>query len=132
MKVLLLAEPELLPELTVQLRHEGHLVTVLVSPEHEAECISSVEGVRIVLAHGALSQALKSAGVESADAVLAFTYNDTYNAMTVQIAKHIHGVPKTLCLVKHPARSQAFKQLNLNVVSPSELMLQATRKTLAS
>ncbi len=66
-------------------------------------------------------QVLKDAGIEFADAFVAVTNSDNANVMSVQLAKKVFGVPKTLARLDEPGRAESYRALDIDYVAGAKL-----------
>jgi Trk K+ transport system NAD-binding subunit len=64
---------------------------------------------------------VRESGIELADAFVAATDSDNSNAMAVQMAKRVFGVPKTITRLDHPAREDAYRALDVQFVPGAKL-----------
>ena len=70
--------------------------------------------------------ALKNAGIELCDVVLAVTEDDSVNLMVAQVAQEIFKINKVFACVVDPTRHNIYKdQFNLNSISPTELAIKS-------
>lgn len=60
---------------------------------------------------------LERAGVARADGLIAVTRYDNANLMSVEIAKHLYGVDRTVARLFNPEREQSYQKLGLRYVS---------------
>ena len=64
---------------------------------------------------------LKEAGIEFADAFVAVTNSDNAIAMSVQLAKQVFGVPRTLARLDQPGRAESYRALDIEYVAGAKL-----------
>lgn len=64
---------------------------------------------------------LKEAGIEFADAFVAVTNSDNTNVMSVQLAKQVFGVPRTLARLDEPGRADSYRALDISYVAGAQL-----------
>jgi trk system potassium uptake protein TrkA len=64
---------------------------------------------------------LKGAGIEFADAFVAVTNSDNTNVMSVQLAKQVFGVPRTLARLDEPGRADSYRALDISYVAGAQL-----------
>lgn len=67
---------------------------------------------------------LVKAGIERADAFAAVTQGDNRNIMASQIAKHVFHVPRVLTRIYDPIRTDTFRALGLEAISPTVIGAQ--------
>ena len=77
---------------------------------------------------GTDEEALKKAGIEGSDAFIVLTDNDNRNVMAAQIAKHHFNVPRVICRIYDPQRSELYKSLGLKALSPTTIFIQLLKK----
>ncbi len=53
------------------------------------------------------------------DAFIAVTQGDNRNVLATRVAKHIFGVPRTLCRIYDPIREEMYRGLGLETISPT-------------
>jgi trk system potassium uptake protein TrkA len=108
-------------DLALALSDEGHDVSVIDSrPDVFARLGSTFNGTT----HEGLGydvRVLRGAGIELADAFVAATDSDNANAMAVQVAKRVFGVPKTIARLDDPAREEAYHALGVQFVPGAKL-----------
>jgi trk system potassium uptake protein TrkA len=73
---------------------------------------------------------LKSAEIERADCLMATCNEDTLNLMVAQVARHVFGVACVLARVHQPAFGAIFKEVGIEIISPTQLAFDAFRATL--
>jgi trk system potassium uptake protein TrkA len=64
------------------------------------------------------------AGIERADAFAAVTQGDNRNIMASQIAKHVFRVPRVVTRIYDPIRTDTFRALGLDAISPTVIGAQ--------
>ena len=67
---------------------------------------------------------LVKAGIERADAFAAVTQGDNRNIMAAQIAKHVFRVPRVVTRIYDPIRTDTFRALGLDAISPTVIGAQ--------
>ena len=65
---------------------------------------------------------LEAAGVEQATGLFAVTRSDNTNLMTVQVATHLYGVPRTIARLFNPEREKVYQELGIRYVSPTSMI----------
>lgn len=112
---------------------EGHQVRVIdtapdrflaLPPEMREE-----EGITF-LGDGTQEGDLRAAGIESVDAFLAVSEDDNRNSLAAQKAKYIFKVPRVVCLVQDPARTDIYRAHGIQVVSPTRVAAGLVLETL--
>jgi trk system potassium uptake protein TrkA len=110
---------------------EGHRVTVLDSDYELITALVSQENVvGHLLSPQPLMESLRQAGIGHADAFLALTKNDNYNALAGQVAQHIFHVPNVFCRIDDEDRQQVYTELGMQVVSATAIIAQTIQSAL--
>ncbi|MEY3020689.1 MAG: hypothetical protein RLZZ272_1673 [Actinomycetota bacterium] len=65
---------------------------------------------------------LLRAGIELADGLLAVTRSDNANLMSVQMARYIFNVPRTIARLFDPTRERVYEELGIRYVSSTSLI----------
>ena len=73
---------------------------------------------------------LRSAGIESCDAVAAATPDDNLNITVCQIAKKIFGIENAVARISDPAREEIFSTLGLRCICHTNLACDALEAAL--
>ena len=71
------------------------------------------------IGNGIDQDVLARIGVGEADAFIAVTQGYNRNVLATQVAKHIFGVPRTLCRIYDPIREEMYRGLGLETISPT-------------
>ena len=117
-------------ELAALLDSEENQVTVLDMDPDQFEHLPPTFKGEALLGDGTDGDDLVRAGVEAADAFVALTDEDNMNILTAQLAKHIYGVPRVLCRINDPARSELYEELGLETFSPTRVVAHLLRQKL--
>ena len=109
-------------DLATELADHGHDVSVVdVSPRALENLGSTFNGsTHVGLAYDVA--VLKEAGIEFADAFVAVTDSDNANMMSVQLAKEVFMVPKTIARLDDPDREDAYRELDVAYIPASKLI----------
>jgi trk system potassium uptake protein TrkA len=109
----------------------SYLALTLVEEGHDVSVIDDRPGIFDRLGstfngitHEGLAydvRVLRDAGIEIADAFVAATNSDNANAMAVQVAKRVFGVPTTIARLDDPAREEDYRALNVRFVPGAKL-----------
>ena len=119
MKIVIMGCGRVGSTLAARLSEEGHEVTVLdVSADSFRRLPSDFAGKKHV-GNGIDQDVLARIGVGEADAFIAVTQGDNRNVLATQVAKHIFGVPRTLCRIYDPIREKMYRELGLETISPT-------------
>lgn len=93
---------------------EGHEVAVVERDAQVCEAISDQFGVMTVHGDGTVPRLLREAGAVRADVVVAVAGRDQDNLVACQIAKHMHGVQRTVARVNDPRNDRLFAMLGVD------------------
>lgn len=66
---------------------------------------------------------LKSAGIETADFVIAVTDDDNINLSVAQIAQDIFGVKRVLARLHNRRKTEIYKQFNIETICSTDLIM---------
>jgi trk system potassium uptake protein TrkA len=108
-------------DLALTLSEEGHDVSVIDNRPGVFDRLGSTFNGTTHEGLGYDVRLLRDAGIEFADAFVAATDSDNANAMAVQVAKRVFGVPKTIARLDDPAREDAYRALNVQFVPGAKL-----------
>lgn len=116
--------------LALELAQESHDVVVIDSdPEHLSALGSGFNGVTIV-GMPIDEDVLRSAGVETADALAAVTDDDNMNIMVSQVAREIFHVPTVITRLYDPQREAIMNGMGLTTVCPTTLAVHTIKDRL--
>lgn len=125
MKVLIVGCGRVGSRLASELDRAGHEV-VIVDRSQNAFAKAASRGVlgtdfngNEMVGDGTESEVLKRAGIEDADSFVALTEGDNRNIMAAQIARHVFNVPRVVCRIYDPIRSEAYRKLGVDVFCPT-------------
>ena len=119
MKIVIMGCGRVGSSLAARLSDEGHDLTVLdVRPDAFRRLPSNFKGKKHI-GNGIDQDVLARIGVGEADAFIAVTQGDNRNVLATQVAKHIFGVPRTLCRIYDPIREEMYRGLGLETISPT-------------
>ena len=96
----------------------------LLSNADDIDCIK-INGVPID------KDVLKSAGIETADAVCSVTQDDNLNIMTSQVAKEIFKVDRVIARIFNPGSRELFEEFGLDTICSTSLTVDAIIRTLS-
>jgi trk system potassium uptake protein len=97
----------------------GHEVMVIDVSESALSRLSSEFGGQTMVGDGIDMDDLQKAGLDRADAFAAVTQGDNRNIMASQIAKHIFNVPRVVTRIYDPIRTDTYRTLGLDAISPT-------------
>jgi trk/ktr system potassium uptake protein len=109
-------------DLAITLSEEGHDVSVIDDDETSFELLG---GTFNGTTHPGLAydvQVLREAGIEFADWFVAVTDADNANAMAVQVARSVFGVPETIARLDDPARAEGYRAMDIRYIAGTQLM----------
>jgi len=132
MKVIIMGCGRVGGQLAGLLESDGHSITILDTDAYSFRRLPpNFKGTALV-GNGLDQEALKRAGIETADAFVVVTQGDNRNVMAAQIAKHIFKVPKVICRIYDPLRQELYSTLGLETLSPTTIFAQMLREKLES
>lgn len=108
-------------DLAITLAEEGHDVSVIDNRPGVFDRLGSTFNGTTHEGLGYDVRLLRDAGIEFADAFVAATDSDNANAMAVQVAQRVFGVPKTIARLDDPAREDAYRALDVQFVPGAKL-----------
>lgn len=108
-------------DLALTLSEEGHDVSVIDNRPGVFDRLGSTFNGTTHEGLGYDVRLLRDAGIEFADAFVAATDSDNANAMAVQVAERVFGVPKTIARLDDPARADAYRALDVQFVPGAKL-----------
>lgn len=107
--------------LALQLRADGHDVSIIEMNPAALRRLGKDHGCRIVIGSGLDEDVLEQAGVRDCDYFFALTRGDNTNIMAGQIARIRYKVDKVCVKVADPQRAEAYRKIGYNVVNPAAL-----------
>lgn len=111
-------------QLAILLSQSEHDVVVLDTDARSLRrLLPDFKGVAL-LGSGLDEKILKKANIEKAQAFVAVTQGDNRNIMAAQIAKAIFHVPKVICRIYDPLRSELYSRLGLETISSTTIVAQ--------
>lgn len=100
---------------------EGHDVSIIDDRPGKLESLGSTFNGTTHFGRPIDIRLLKEAGIEFADAFAAVTDSDNINVMSVQLAKQVFGVPRTLARLDEPGRADSYRALDISYVAGAQL-----------
>ena len=133
MKVIIMGCGRVGAQLATTLDRAGHEVVVMdtVADAFSRRLPVDFSG-RTLLGNGIDIDALREAGIESADAFVAVTQGDNRNVMAAQIAQHIFHVQKVVCRIYDPIREEIYHTLGIDTISPTKVGAELLQKALGA
>lgn len=101
---------------------EGHRVVVLDANAESLRRLPEELQQEAIVGDGTQEEDLREGGIESTDAFVAVSTEDTANILAAQMAKHVFRVPRVICRIDDPACHQVYTELGLNAVSSTRLV----------
>ncbi|MGQ9681858.1 MAG: potassium channel family protein [Anaerolineae bacterium] len=117
------------------LTRDGQTVTVIEKREAQAERLrAELPGVRVVTGDGDEPTNLESAGIRTADVIVATTGEDEDNLVACLLARQEYGVRRTLARVNNPKNEWLFTHdMGVDVwVSQAHVMANLLREEMAA
>lgn len=130
MKVVIMGCGRVGAQLAALLDSEGHQVTILDIDSRSFNKLAPAFKGSVLLGDGTDEDSLKKAGIEEADTFMALSQGDSHNIMAAQIAKHIFNVPRVICRIYDPLRSELYQTLGLEALSPTNVFAQLLKEKL--
>ncbi|HEY9854782.1 MAG TPA: NAD-binding protein [Stenomitos sp.] len=104
---------------------EGHEVAVIEKDAQVCESIADQFGGMVIHGDGTVPRLLREAGAVRADVVVAVAGRDQDNLVVCQIAKHLHGVRRTVARINDPRNDRLFAILGVDArISVTSLVAQ--------
>ena len=132
MKIIILGCGRVGATLAMNMDRAGHTVTVIDYNTDAFQRLESSFGGQTVMGDGIDEEVLRRAGIAEADVFVATTNGDNRNIMASQIAMRVFTVPKVVCRIYDPIRTEVYQKLGLEVICPTlvgaELFRQAIEK----
>ena len=109
--------------LAKRFQERNYHVTVVEPNAEEARRLSRALRATVIIADASTPAGLADAEATRADVFIALTPRDEYNLVACQLARSVHGVPRTIALVNDPEKVELFGVLGVNaILSPAELL----------
>ncbi len=106
-------------ELALSVYGKGHIVTVVDSNPRAFDRLGPEFRGRTVQGDGFAEDALKRAGIETADAFAAVTTSDSVNIVAARVARDLFHVAHVVARVYNPRRAPIYEKLGLQTVASS-------------
>ncbi|MCL1692661.1 MAG: TrkA family potassium uptake protein [Actinomycetia bacterium] len=108
-------------DLALHMAEEGHDVSIIDDRPGKLEALGTTFNGTTHFGRPIDIRLLKEAGIEFADAFAAVTNSDNMNVMSVQLAKQVFGVPRTLARLDDPGRADSYRTLGISYVAGAQL-----------
>lgn len=132
MKIIILGCGRVGATLAMMMDQAGHTVTIIDYNNDAFQRLESKFGGQTIMGDGIDEEVLRRAGIAQADVFVATTNGDNRNIMASQIAMKVFSVPKVVCRIYDPIRTEVYQKLGLEVICPTlvgaELFRQAIEK----
>lgn len=112
-------------EVADQLSGEEHDVVVLDVNENAFDRIGGAFDGETLVGDITDKDALQRAGIERADGLVAVTDLDNANLMSVEIAKTLFSVPRTVARLFNPQREASYRKMGVHYVSGTRLVAKS-------
>jgi trk system potassium uptake protein TrkA len=119
MKIIILGCGRVGATLATMMDRTGHTVTIIDYSSDAFQRLESSFGGQTIMGDGIDEEVLRRAGIEEADVFAAVTNGDNRNIMACQIATKIFAVPKVICRIYDPIRTEVYQKLGLEVICPT-------------
>lgn len=90
-------------------------VSVIESDRAVCQFFANTLDVTVVLGDGSTTRALKKAGADKCDTVIAVTGEDEVNLIVCQMAKRVFDVKKTIAKVNNPKNVETIRLLGVDI-----------------
>lgn len=108
-------------DLALHMAAEGHDVSIIDDRPERFRALGSTFNGTTHIGLPIDIRELRDAGIEFADAFVSVTNNDNTNVMSVQLAKQVFGVPRTLARLDEPGRAESYQALDIAYVAGAKL-----------
>jgi trk system potassium uptake protein TrkA len=116
--------------LAARLEAQGdHVVVVDADPLAAGRLPRRFSG-RFVQGNGMSRRVLESAGVAEAEALVAFTPNDSANAVAARVAREEFRVPRVIARLHEPDRAEIYRELGIRTVATVETTVNRVVRSL--
>lgn len=106
---------------------EGHDIVVIDNDANNFDSLDPNFGGLTVLGMPIDEDVLKTAGIETADCLVAVTPDDNINMMACQVAKEIFKVPLVFARIQDPVREEVFFQFGVQTICPTNMAVDELR-----
>src|ERR671935_2557249 len=104
-------------ELTIQLGHAGHDVTIIDKRQSAFDRLPPGFNGHTLVGLGFDRDVLEEAGVKEAEAFVAVTNGDNSNIVSARVAREYYHVPRVIARIYDPLRADIYERLNIPTVS---------------
>lgn len=128
MRVLIVGCGRVGAQLAMLLSSEEHEVTIMDTDARSFTKLHVAFSGTALVGNGTSQGSLREAGIDHADALIAVTGEDNTNILSAQLAKHMFNVPKAICLLYDPQRSEFYQTRGLEVISPVQTLAKLLKE----
>jgi trk system potassium uptake protein TrkA len=112
-------------QMAERLSEEGHDIVVVDSNDNAFHRLGVGFQGDTLVGDVTSQSTLRAANAERADVVAAVTPEDNANLMTVEIARELFGVPRTVARLFNPEREESYRKMGVHYVSETRLVAKA-------
>lgn len=102
--------------LAVSLLKKDYKVTVINKCYEHCERLAETEKLNVIYGDGSKSFVLEDAGAAEHNVAIVLTDSDESNLIICQMCKQIYHIPKTVCLLNDPQKTEFFYQMGVDRV----------------
>ena len=95
---------------------KGYRVTAINRSFDHCEQLAEIEKLNVIYGDGSKSFILADAGADEHSVAIALTDSDESNLIICQMCKEIYHIPKTVCLLNDPNKTDFFYQMGIDRV----------------
>ena len=124
MKIIIIGCGRMGAGLALYLMTSHHSVMVIDNDPSSFERLEPASRGQTFLGDALDRDILIRAGIERADCLAALTSNDSINLVVARLAKEVFKVPKVVARMHDPRKSEIYRRLGVQTVSPVSLGMQ--------
>ena len=124
MKIMIIGCGRMGAGLALYLMTSDHSVMVIDNDPSSFERLEPASRGQTFLGDALDRDILIRAGIERADCLAALTSNDSINLVVARLAKEVFKVPKVVARMHDPRKSEIYRRLGVQTVSPVSLGMQ--------
>lgn len=115
-KILIIGGFHKAKSLAVSLLKKGYKVTVINKSYEHCERLAETERLNVIYGDGSKSFVLEDAEVGEHNVAIVLTDSDESNLIICQMCKQIFHIPKTVCLLNDPQKTDFFYEMGVDRV----------------
>lgn len=119
MKIVIIGGGKIGYYLARTLIEHGHEPTLVEQDKDVSAYLANDLDIPVVCGDGTMTECLISAGIKSADALVAVTGEDEKNLVACQLAKATFGLRRTVAKVNNPKNAQVMRRLGIDITVSS-------------